>query len=63
MLLDETFDADGQPVKLLELLPDGTIERYVVNSPAAMLPAPVLLPDGSVIDEHNGQLVRLPPPA
>jgi hypothetical protein len=56
MLLDETLDDLGQPIKLLELLSDGTIERYVVDWSAEVLP------DGSAIVEHNGQLVRLTPP-
>jgi hypothetical protein len=56
MLLDETFDAPGKPLKLLELLPDSTTERYVVPFTRT------LLPDGSVIVEHNSQLIRLTPP-
>jgi hypothetical protein len=57
VLLDETFDAPGQPIKLIELSPDGTIGRYVTDRPLAVLP------DGSVIVDHNHQLVRLTPPA
>jgi hypothetical protein len=45
------------PLKLLELSTDGTIERYFVDS------FPTLLSDGSLIVEHNLQLVRLTPPA
>lgn len=44
---------------VLELLPDGTIERYFVDS---VWPSTVL-PDGSLIVEHNLQLIRLTPPA
>ena len=43
---------------MLELLTDGTIERYFVDG----WPATVL-PDGSLIVEHDLQLVRLTPPA
>ena len=58
LLHDLTFDAPGQPIELFELLPDGTVERYVVPSTT------VVLPDGSVIVlDRNGQLTRLAPPA
>jgi hypothetical protein len=57
MLHDETADAPRQPRKLIEMLPDGTIERYVVPWPTTVLP------DGSVIVEQNYQLIRLTPPA
>ena len=49
---------DAQPANLLELSPDGTIERYFVDTES-----PIVLPDGSLIVEHNAQLVRLTPPA
>jgi hypothetical protein len=55
-LLDETFDAMGKPKKLVELLPGGTIERYVVPYTT------VVLPDGSVIVDYDSQLIRLTPP-
>lgn len=42
---------------LFELLPDGTIEGYFVPRPLAVLP------DGSLIVEHNLELIRLTPPA
>jgi hypothetical protein len=58
MVLDETFHTPGPPfVKLVELLPDGTVERYIVPG------VYVVLPDGSVIVEHNSQLIRLTPPS
>jgi hypothetical protein len=60
MLLD-TFAEDAQAINLLELSPDGTIERYFVDMSQASLP--LILPDGSLIVEHNRQLVRLTPPA
>jgi hypothetical protein len=44
---------------LLELLPDGTIERYFVDYQWPW----TVLPDGSLIVEHNLQLIRLTPPA
>jgi hypothetical protein len=52
--------------QLLELLPDGTIEDYVVGDTllshrVGMLP--MVLPDGSLVVEHNLQLVRLAPRA
>jgi hypothetical protein len=55
MLHDLTFDGPRQPVNLIELLPDGTIERYVV-------PRGTVLPDGSIIIEQNDELIRLTPP-
>ena len=42
---------------MIELLPDGTIERYFIDGGAKVLP------DGSMIVEHDHQLVRLAPPA
>lgn len=42
---------------VFELLPDGTIERYFTG------PFPKVLPDGSMIVEHDLQLIRLTPPA
>jgi hypothetical protein len=55
----------AQQIKLLELLPDGTIEQYGIAR--AMLPRVGLLssvlPDGSLLVQHNLQLVRLTPPA
>ena len=53
-----TDTARGQARNLLELSPDGTIERYFVDTPG---PTDVL-PDGSLIVEHDLQLVRLTPP-
>lgn len=57
---------EDQPSKLLELLPDGTIDHYVIGrtllSHWVGLQAAVL-PDGSLVVEHNLQLVRLPPRA
>ena len=59
ILLEGSLDED---YGLLELLPDGTIEHYLIAStPSA--PGPALLADGSLIVEHNFQLVRLTPPA
>jgi hypothetical protein len=52
-----TSDQVAQPINLVELSPDGSIGRYFVE------PAPIVLPDGSLIVEHNDQLVRLTPPA
>jgi len=43
---------------VFELLPDGTTERYFVANTWPM----TLLRDGSLIVEHNLQLVRLTPP-
>jgi hypothetical protein len=40
-------------------LPDGTIERYFVDYQWPL----TVLPDGSLIVEHNLQLIRLTPPA
>ncbi len=45
-------------LNLLVLSPDGTTERYFVNTER-----PMVLPDGSLIVEHNLQLFRLTPPA
>ena len=42
---------------VLQLSPDGTIERYFVDTLW-----PIVLPDGSLIVEHDHQLVRLTPP-
>jgi hypothetical protein len=54
------FNVQGQ---LLELSPDGTIERYDIGAiPLAMLPSAVM-PDGSLIAIHNLQLVHLSPRA
>ena len=54
------LNAQGE---LLELLPDGTIEHYDIGRlPLGILPSAVL-PDGSLIVEHNLQLVRLTPRA
>jgi hypothetical protein len=51
---------DGvEQVDLLELLPDGTIERY---SATTVRGSPTILPDGSLIVAHDLQLVRLSPP-
>jgi hypothetical protein len=58
MVLD-TLNELTQPIKLLELLPDGTIEHFVIGR--TMRPSAVL-PDGSLIVEHNLELVRLTPP-
>jgi hypothetical protein len=55
VMLHSPFEDFGR-ANLFELLPDGTIERYFVNGN-------VVLPDGSLIVEHNVQLVRLTPPA
>jgi hypothetical protein len=52
------LDEDAQAVNVLELLPDGTIERYFVDT----VEPPVVLPDGSLIVVHNSQLVRLTAP-
>ena len=64
MLLD--FDEAAGPDKLLELLPDGTNQHYDVGgtlvSRLVRLPSTVL-PDGSLVVEHNLQLVRLTPRA
>jgi hypothetical protein len=51
-----------ETINLLELLPDGTIERYFVDLVSSIRPSTVL-PDGSLIVEHDAQLVRLTPPA
>lgn len=48
---------DALAINLLELSPDGTIERYFVDT----LP-PIVMPDGSLIVEHKSQPVRLTPP-
>lgn len=60
------FDEADSPDKLFELLPDGTNQHYDVGgtlvSRFARLPSTVL-PDGSLIVEHNLQLVRLTPRA
>lgn len=49
--------------ELLELLPDGAIERYDIGDlPLSILPSAVQ-PDGSLIAIHNLQLVRLTPRA
>ncbi len=65
MVLD--FGQTAQPNKLLELLPDGTIDHYVIGSALSSslvsLLLPAVLPDGSLIVEHNLQLVRLTPRA
>jgi hypothetical protein len=55
LLHDLTFDAGDQPIELFELLPDGTIEHFVIPRPTAVLP------DGSVIvyDEPIDQFFRL----
>jgi hypothetical protein len=61
LLHDLTFDAPGQPIELFELLPDGTIEHFVIDRPIAVLP------DGSVIvqysDEGIVQFIQLTPPS
>jgi hypothetical protein len=44
-------------VTVFELLPDGTIERYFIGQ------GPKVLPDGSMIVEHDHQLIHLTPPA
>ena len=66
MVLDWATNEATQPNRLLELLPDGTIEQYVIgrtlfSNRVGLLP--MVLPDGSLIVEHNLQLVRLTPPA
>jgi hypothetical protein len=64
MLLDETVDAPGQPITLYELLADGTVERYTIGSYVGPTAWPVaLLPDGSVIVQHDRQLIRITTPA
>ena len=55
VMVHSPFEDFGR-TNLFELLPDGTIERYFADSP-------LVLPDGSFIDEHNAQLIRLTPPA
>jgi hypothetical protein len=63
MLLDETVDAPGQPITLYELLADGTVERYTIGSYVGPTAWPVaLLPDGSVIVQHDRQLIRITTP-
>ena len=47
---------DAQPTNVLQLSPDGSIGRYFVE------PAPIVLPDGSLVVEYGAQLVRLTPP-
>lgn len=47
----------AQAINVLQLSPDGTIERYFVDTLW-----PIVLPDGSLIVEHDHQLVRLTPP-
>jgi hypothetical protein len=42
---------------VLELSPDGTIERHVFDHP------PLVLPDGSLIVKQDSELVHLTPPA
>ena len=64
MVLDPSNDAAQS--KLVELLPDGTIDHYVIGSTllsrhVGLLPA--VLPDGSLVVEHHLQLVRLTPSA
>jgi hypothetical protein len=56
-----TFSKGAQASNLLELSPDGTIHRHYVD--AAWPLSNAILPDGSLIVEHNVQLVRLIPPA
>lgn len=52
-------DDETPTINLLELSPDGTIERYFVDTAWP----PMVLPDGSLIIAHNDQLVGLTPPA
>ena len=56
VVLLDTFDEDRQPMTLLELSPDGTIDRYFVALNAQDRLRAVL-PDGSLIVDHN--LVRV----
>ena len=66
MVLDWATNEATQPNRLLELLPDGTIEQYVISrtlfSNWVGLSSAVL-PDGSLVVIHNLQLVRLTPRA
>ncbi len=52
---------DSVPL-LLELLPDGTIEHYEFGRTLRALWPSAVLPDGSLIVEHELQLFRLSPP-
>ena len=54
-----SIDRGARVFNLFELSPDGTIERYFIDTEAR----PMVLPDGSLIVEYNLQLVRLTPPA
>ena len=54
-LVPESADA---PSELVELLPDGTVQRFRLGDEAVH----VLLPDGSAVVWRDGQLVRLSPP-
>jgi hypothetical protein len=51
-------EAAGPPSELIELLPDGSVQRFDVGVDAVH----VLLPDGSAVVWRDGQLVRLSPP-
>jgi hypothetical protein len=53
------FIEGAQVLNLLVLSPDGSAERYFVDTDAR----PMVMPDGSLIVEHNLQLIRLTPPA
>jgi hypothetical protein len=57
MVLD-TSEVGPDASNVIELSPDGTVERYIVDT---LLP-PMVMPDGSLIVEHDHQLVRLTPP-
>jgi hypothetical protein len=52
-------DQSAPAINLLELSPEGTIRRYFVDTTWP----PIVLPDGSLIVEHDAELVRLTLPA
>ena len=54
-LVPEAADA---PSELVELLPDGSVQRFALGDEAVH----VLLPDGSAVVWRDDQLVRLSPP-
>ena len=53
------LDTDPGEANVFELLPDGTVDRYLVAIDGWL----TVLPDGSLIVGDNLELVRLVPPA
>jgi hypothetical protein len=58
VVLDTGDPVYDNRIFVLELLPDGTVDRYFVRGDLW----PVVLPDGSWIVQHDVQFVRLTPP-